>query len=442
MANAEKRGKSWRVRYKQPDGTWGSESGFPTKSAAMKRGNDLEADIRHGRYVDPKKARTPFGEWAAEWMAAQDVAPNTVAKRRRLLKNHLMPKWEHTPLCDINLFAAKAWANQLTCAASTKRHVMTLLSMILTGAADAGCLLANPLYGRRISKKSSKKTAAAPSDEEVWAQPEDAYAIAQRLIGVSRLMVITAAWMGFRWGELTGLHKSNCLLLRSDKLNGKPWARHVIRIDPAVGSLHEVEVALTEEELEAWRTAEDERIAKGLAAGRSPRRKKEPENRVELFLGPPKNETSAREVDVPSFLVDLLSQHMATWPHEYVFSTPSEGQHWRRGNFGRQQLRPAADGRAASERRPGTAGRPGWEPILPNLTMRGLRHTHDTWMKEDRIDRSLRFLTMGWAVQDIEGVYEHVTPQMRKDRLDGLEARWERARRGGAREPLRVASGS
>lgn len=68
--------------------------------------------------------------------------------------------------------------------------------------------------------------------------------------------------------------------------------------------------------------------------------------------------------------------------------------------------------------------------------MRGLRHTHDTWMKEDRVDRALRFETMGWAVKDIEGVYEHVTPQMRKDRLDALEARWKRARRSG----LSVAS--
>lgn len=437
MAHAEKRGKSWRVRYKMPNGEFGSESGFPTKSSALKRGNDLEADIRHGRYVDPRKARTPFGEWVPIWMAAQDVAPNTTAKRRRLLKNHLMPKWEKIPLSDINLFAAKAWGNQMTCAQTTRGHALTLLSMILTGAADAGYLLANPLYGRKRKSGSGSET----EEEEVWAQPEEALQISERLPGVHGLMVLTEAWTGLRWGELTGLHRSNCLLLRRDKLNGKPWMRHVIRIDPKVGALHEVEVELTEEELAAWRLAEDQRIAKGIAAGRSPRRRKDPENRTELYLGPPKNKTSAREVDIPPFLADLLAAHMASWKHEYVFSTPTEGQFWRRGNFGRV-LRPAADGRPETLRRRGTAGRPKWEPILPGLTMRGLRHTHDTWMKEDRVDRALRFATMGWAVQDIEGVYEHVTPQMRKDRLDALELRWARAHRGGAWEPLREASGS
>jgi len=439
MAHAEKRGKSWRVRYKLPNGEFGSESGFPTKSAALKRGNDLEADIRHGRYVDPRKADTPFGEWATVWMAAQEVAPSTVAKRRRLLSRHLLPEWEHTPLRDINLFAAKAWGNKQTCSPTTVGHALTLLSMILTGAADAGLLLANPMYGR------SRKTGARREEraEQVWAQPDEVFRIGQRLGGVAGLMVITEAWMGLRWGELAGLHKENCLLVRKDRLeNGKPFMRHVIRIDPQVGSLHEVEFELSDEEKEAWRAREDERVAAATAAGKSPRRRKDPEHEVRLFLGPPKNEKSAREVDVPSFLVDLLSEHMASWKHEYVFSTPTEGSHWRRGNFARQKLRPAADGRTAIERKVGSAGRPGWDPILPGVTMRSLRHTHDTWMKEDRVDRALRFQTMGWVVKDIEGTYEHVTPLMRKERLDALQARWERARAGGSAGGFLRAVGS
>jgi hypothetical protein len=48
-------------------------------------------------------------------------------------------------------------------------------------------------------------------------------------------------------------------------------------------------------------------------------------------------------------------------------------------------------------------------------------------MKEDKIDRALRFERMGWVVDDIEGTYEHVTPQMRKELLDALQARWTRA---------------
>ncbi len=61
MAYAEKRlstakgskGKiSWRSRYKKPDGTWGSEPGFPTKKTAENWGEEQEAAIRAGRWID------------------------------------------------------------------------------------------------------------------------------------------------------------------------------------------------------------------------------------------------------------------------------------------------------------------------------------------------------------------------------------------------------
>jgi hypothetical protein len=152
MAYAEKRGSGkhpWRARYKRPDGSLGSEPGFRTKKAAEEWGDDQEAAIRAGRWQDPEKARTPFGEFVPLWMSAQKVAPATSNKRRYLLNRHLLPAFERTPLCEINIFTAQAWANKQTCAPATVKASLTLLSSILTGAADAGYLLANPMYGRR-----------------------------------------------------------------------------------------------------------------------------------------------------------------------------------------------------------------------------------------------------------------------------------------------------
>lgn len=442
MAYAEKRGAGktpWRARYKRPDGAMGSEAGFRTKKAAADWAEDQEAAIRAGRWQDPEKARTPFAEFAPIWMAAQKVAPATIIKRQRLLTRHLIPGFGTTKLCEINIFTARAWGNKQTCAQSTVGHALTLLSMILTGAADAGYLLANPMYGRRrqsdravhdVTQQQGAVGHEEDDDEEVWAQPEDAYQLYQRLGGVEGLMVLSACYTGLRWGELAGLHRNNVLLKRTDELDGKPFERTVFRIDPKVGALHEVEFALDEGELAAWRKAEDERLAMCQEKGWKANRRKEPKGQVRLYLGPPKNKTSSREVDLPPFLVRLWEEHLKEWPHEYVFSTPgTEGAWWRRGNYSRV-LRPAADGREAIPRKRGYAGRGEWVPILREFTMRGARHTHDTWMKEDRVDRSLRFKTMGWAVTgDIEGVYEHVTPQMRKERLDALEARWERGQR-------------
>lgn len=152
-----------------------------------------------------------------------------------------------------------------------------------------------------------------------------------------------------------------------------------------------------------------------------------PESRLEVYLGPPKNKYSAREVDVPEFLARMFGAHIVNWPYDHPFTTPS-GSWWLRGNFSRE-LRPVADGREAIPRKRGYAGREGWEPILTGFTMRGARHTADTWMKEDRVDRALRFASLGWVPKDIEGTYEHITPEMRRQRLDALTARWRRGRR-------------
>ena len=62
-----------------------------------------------------------------------------------------------------------------------------------------------------------------------------------------------------------------------------------------------------------------------------------------LALGPPKTVESARTITLPPFLVELLRAHLATHDHRHVFVTPT-GELYRRSNFSRRALRPAADG--------------------------------------------------------------------------------------------------
>jgi integrase len=77
---------------------------------------------------------------------------------------------------------------------------------------------------------------------------------------VARLLVITAAWTGCRWGELVALHRDN-LDLDAGRLV----------VDAEVGSLHE--------------------------------------SRGRRWLGPPKTPSSARTIVLPPFLVRLLRRH-------------------------------------------------------------------------------------------------------------------------------------
>ncbi|MDI3419887.1 hypothetical protein [Streptomyces luteolus] len=420
---------TWRARYKKPDGSYDSEPGFPTKKLAEDWGNQQEAAIRAGTWVDPQKSKTRFGEWVEIWKTANQKRAGTQAKRRQLLESLLLPEWEHSTLNEVNnVFTVKAWATRTAKPVGryhpdTVGQARSLLSTILSGAEDAGYIAANKLYGRRITVGADHRD----DDEEVWAQPDEAFQLYQRLGGVHGLMVVADCYLGLRWDELTAVHRDNCLLKRVDKVDGNPFVRHIIRVDPEVGAVHEDDFELDKQGLADWRAAEDARLAECREKGWKANRRKIPKTTVKVYLGPPKNKYSAREIDVPPFLVRLLEAHMETWPYDHPFSTPS-GTLWRAGNFSRV-LRPAADGRDGIPRKVGFAGREEWKPIVPGFTMRGARHTHDTWMKDDNVDRALRFLTMGWVPKDIEGTYEHVTPEMRKHRLDCLEARWVRGQR-------------
>jgi integrase len=424
MAYAEKRGKSWRVRYQKPDGTWASESGFPTKSAALARGRELESDVQRGTYIDPRKGQTPFKDWAQTWMTAQKVEGRTVERRYYLLDTHLLPKWGKVPLLGINWFEVRAWLDGgMTCAESTRRDAATLLSMMLTGAADAGYIPVNPLYQRRRTASKKKR------DAKVWAYPDQVLAIADRPASrADRLMIITAAWTGMRWGELCGLHRDNCGLLRRDRDGTTTLVRRVIRIDPDVGALHEVAVRMTEEDLEEWEKQERARLGKAERAGRPAKPKKPPKNRVEVYLGSPKPPNGAREIDIPPFLAQLLDEHMAAWPHPHLFVGPDG--HWhRRNNWNARVIAPAADGRPGKPRTRGRAEIPAWEPILPGQRLHGFRHGHKTWMIEDDIPEVLQCEQMGHELDGIRGVYSHPSVAMRKKRLDALQARWERAQK-------------
>ena len=228
----------------------------------------------------PAKARTKFGEWVEIWKTANKKRPRTQSSRAYLLDKLLLPEWEHTSLQEVNnVFAVKAWATRMAKPQGkhdpdTVAQARSLLSTILSGAEDAGYIPANKLYGRRILVGSDHHE----EEEEVWAQPDEIYRIYRRLDGVHALMPLADCYLGLRWGELAGLHRDNCLLKREDRIDGKPFVRHVVRVDPKVGSLHEDTFELDEDGLAEWHRAEDARLEECRAKGWKANRRKPPKN--------------------------------------------------------------------------------------------------------------------------------------------------------------------
>ncbi|MFF3129827.1 hypothetical protein ACFVRD_48525 [Streptomyces sp. NPDC057908] len=376
---------TWRARYKEPGGTWGSEPGFPTKKLAEEYGEQQEAAIRAGRWTDPALARTTFGAWAREWMAAKAPRGNTVTTRWARLDAHILPRWEKVPLQQITWFDAEQWANGLDCDDVTATHCLTLMSQILTGAVDKQMLLMNPLFGRRRSRTAAAKAAVQEKEQsDLWAPPDVVLRLARRAGPLDGMHILATAFTGVRWGESLALRPSS-LRVRKEG-------------DFACATLDVIE------EVAEY----SKRGPAGEKLG------------MVLDLEPVKTRESKRRIDLPPFLAELLSVYAAACKGEYLF-TPRGGGKWRRGNFGRQVMRPCADGRGELPVVKGHAPRHAWEPIMPGLTMRALRHTHDTYQEQIGVKPALMYEQAGHKRPGIKAVYQHPTPDMRRDRIDGLQ---------------------
>lgn len=72
MAWVEKHGSGFRVRYRLPDGSVPSETGFTDYRAAADRAADVESEQRTGKFVNPRLAQTLIGDWSGSgrmrWM--------------------------------------------------------------------------------------------------------------------------------------------------------------------------------------------------------------------------------------------------------------------------------------------------------------------------------------------------------------------------------------
>jgi integrase len=384
---------TWRSRYKKPDGSWGSEPGFPTKVLAENWGEEQEAAIRAGRWIDPDLMRKPFGKWAREWMAAKSPRGRTTTTRWEKLEAHILPRWEHTPLVGIDWFSAESWANGLTCHDSTATQCLSIMSSILTGAVDAKHILVNPLAGRRRSRTAEAKAAMQKKDQtELWAPPEVVLQLARRVGPRDGLHILTTAFAGVRWGEGIAL-RASALGERRERFDGEEFVCPTLSVT---------------EEVAEYRP----RLPDGTKL------------KLRLQLEPVKTTESKRVIDLPPFLAELLAAHAAGHPHEYLFCTVA-GRWWRGSGFRRQVMRPAADGLPERLRRKGVAYRAAVDPIMKGLTMRDLRHTHDTYQDQIGVRPALAFEQAGHKRPGIKAVYQHPTPPMRRARLEGLQEIYE-----------------
>lgn len=388
MAYPEKRGKGeypWRVKFKKPDGTEGSASGFRTRQDALNHGREQEADIRRKRWRDPNLVSITLDEYWGKWYPLQ--APNwsdgTQDLKRGQYRNHIQPRWGTEPVSKILPIDVKEFEKDLRARRSkaTADGVMILVRTMLADAVSDLRLEFSPLPpARRRGKR-------APDEKRkgIVTTLEKVEAICERLKPEHALMVLVALFTGMRWSEFVGMRRS--FLTLNPASGGKPASGYYV-IDPKIGAVNT--------------------------------RRKRSFKATKTYEG--------RTVELPPFLVVALLAYIKTLPEgrDLLFAT-STGRPLDASNFNDQYWRIACDGRPAIPAGPRRKAQPEWEPIEPDLWVHDLRRTHKTWMAEDNIERSARDERLGHATPGMDGVYIKATPATRAKILKCLQRRWEKA---------------
>ncbi|MFC7482936.1 tyrosine recombinase XerC [Luedemannella flava] len=245
MAWVEQRGTSFRVRYRKTDGSVGTDSSHPTRKTAEIRCKQVDVDLALDTFLDPALGRITLAEWVDIWRPGHEAGHAKWAAYDSHLRIHILLAFGDTPLTKITRQHIKVFVKQLKSklADSSVASVMSLLSLLMREAVHDRRIGYNPCTGVKVVTRRPP--------ERPHATTRQVNTIADNIHRrADQILVITAAYTGMRWGELAGLARTNTHL-----------GTGLIRVHPDVGALHEV-------------------------AGN-------------LYLGPPKTTTSARDIPLP-----------------------------------------------------------------------------------------------------------------------------------------------
>lgn len=269
-----RRGDSFTIIYRKPDGKQKWESGFRTKGEASDRLDAVLNSIRENRYSEP--TATGFREFCDDWMesAKTFLKPQTWATYRSALKCWITPEFGGMVLCDIRKADVVRFLHRLLADRDISRkfvkNVHILLHRIFEAAIEQELVAANPAHKIKLPD-SSPSFLAAGAEERVVPTPVEVGKTFEKLTPTYQALLSTSAVTGARRGELLALMWSD--------------------IDVARGVIHirRTLQRVKKEHLAAGAFRDAERIGE-----------------TGLCLLPPKTKKAVRKVEIPPKLAALL----------------------------------------------------------------------------------------------------------------------------------------
>jgi len=293
-----------------------------------------------------------FGEFAVCYLQDRVLRPNTVRGYESLLTTRILPYFAELPLSEVTLTRIKAWRATLDPETeATNAAAYRLVRSILQAAVEEELLERAPPKIRGASNAPVRRVAVPASFEELATIVEE---MPDRL----RLLIVIAAFVGLREGELLELRRFDI-----DAKSGQIQVRRKIDKDP-----------------------------KPSARGACPD--------CGRPISRPKTKSGVRTVHLPPPFVPLLEEHLARHtaegPDDLLF--PGDRTDHMSVRYLMDRYRPARE----------AAGR-------PDLTIHHLRHTALTIAGQHGATAAELQARAGHASQTAMAIYQHAT--LERDRM-------------------------
>ena len=269
---------SWQARWRDPAGAQRSKN-FDRRVDAERHLTTVEARKLAGTYVDPRAGKLRLGEFAeqttAGWLNRRD---STKARDDSYLNNLILPAFANMSLGAVRPTDIQQWVGQLDAdgyAPATIRKAYQLLGRIFSDAVQAGLIVRSPCRNITLPR--------IEGSEMRFLSPDEIGHLADTIDPRYRAMVLTAAYTGCRFGEVSAVD-----------IDHYDPDRRLIRIDR---SLSEV--------------------------------------RGYLRITEPKTPAARRAITIPAWLPQVLTEHLTKHPagQDGLIFTAPEGGPIRRNTF-------------------------------------------------------------------------------------------------------------
>lgn len=190
----------WRARYRKPDHSPTSKRGFKGSREAERFLVEIEASKNKGLFIDQMHSKTLLKTLAEPWLENKRaiLKPSSFRPLESAWRNHVQPAWGDKQIGNMRHSEIQRWVSQLSDQYSPTVVIRAhnILSALLEVAVRDRLILSNDAQGIGLPRKNVKRKAYLTLDQvEMLATTS----------GDFETLILTMAYTGLRWGEVTAL---------------------------------------------------------------------------------------------------------------------------------------------------------------------------------------------------------------------------------------------